>query len=86
MDLRARITSYSVNHYRLVTIIMVLFTLGLGAFIPLIKVDTDPENMLSKGEPVRVFHNQTKKDFALSDIVVLGVVNNKDPNGVFNPT
>jgi predicted RND superfamily exporter protein len=65
---------------------MVLFTLVTGAFIPLIKVDTDPENMLSKDEPVRIFHNQTKKDFVLSDIVVLGVVNNKDPNGVFNPS
>jgi predicted RND superfamily exporter protein len=63
---------------------MVLFTLVLGAFIPLIKVDTDPENMLSPDEPVRIFHNQTKKQFALSDIVVVGIVNNTDPNGVFN--
>jgi predicted RND superfamily exporter protein len=63
---------------------MVAFTVVLGALIPLIKVDTDPENMLSADEPVRIFHNQTKKRFALSDIVVVGIVNNKDPNGVFN--
>jgi len=84
MDFGERIADYSIRHYKLVTAIMVLFTLGLGALIPQILVDTDPENMLSEDEPVRVFHNQTKKDFVLSDMVVLGVVNNKDPNGVFN--
>ena len=63
---------------------MIVFTLGLGTLISLIKVDTDPENMLSANEPVRVFHNKTKERFSLSDIVVVGIVNNKDPNGVFN--
>ncbi|MBN2315534.1 MAG: MMPL family transporter, partial [Sedimentisphaerales bacterium] len=86
MDIKEKITSYSLDHYKRITIIMVIFTLALGALIPLIKVDTDPENMLSEDEPVRVFHNQTKERFSLSDIVVLGIVNNKDPNGVFNPT
>jgi predicted RND superfamily exporter protein len=86
MEFKHKITEYSLAHYKRVTIIMVVLTLLLGAMIPLIKVDTDPENMLSADEPVRVFHNQTKKQFNLSDIVVLGVVNNKDPNGVFNST
>jgi hypothetical protein len=65
---------------------MVIFTLGLGGLIPLIKVDTDPENMLSKDEVVRVFHNLTKERFSLNDIVVVGIINEKNPNGVFNPT
>jgi predicted RND superfamily exporter protein len=65
---------------------MVIFTLVLGALISFIKVDTDPENMLSPDEPVRVFHNRTKERFSLSDIVVVGIVNNKDPNGVYNPS
>jgi len=86
MDSKQKITRFSTEHYRVVTFIMVFITLILGALIPLIKVDTDPENMLSEDEPVRVFHNQTKERFTLSDIVVLGIVNNKDPNGVFNPT
>jgi len=64
---------------------MVGATLALGALIPLIKVDTDPENMLSAEEPVRLFHDQTKRQLDLSDIVVVGIVHNKDPNGVFNP-
>ena len=85
MDFKSGITEFSIRHYRLITIVMVLFTVGLGALIPLIKVDTDPENMLSEDEAVRVFHNQTKEDFSLSDIVVVGIVNEKDPAGVFNP-
>ena len=85
MELKRRITEYSLDHYKMVTAVMVAFTVVLGAFIPLIRVDTDPENMLSEDEPVRVFHDQTKEDFVLNDIVVVGVVNEEDPNGVFNP-
>lgn len=85
MNAGQAITNYSLRHYKLVTAVMVAVTLALGALIPLIRVDTDPENMLSKNEPVRIFHNQTKQQFELSDIVVVGIVNNKDPDGVFNP-
>lgn len=84
MELKQRITGYSIKHYKLITIIMVAFTLVLGSLITKIKVDTDPENMLSDEEVVRIFHNHTKKTFNLSDLVVVGVVNNKDPNGIFN--
>ncbi len=86
MDLREKITDYCLRRYKLVTVIMVVFTLGLGALIPLIKVDTDPENMLSEDEPARVFHNDVKERFVLNEIVVVGVVNDKDPDGVFNPS
>ena len=85
MEPKQRITEYSLTHYKLITVVMIVFTLGLGVLISLIKVDTDPENMLSPDEPVRVFHDQTKERFGLSDIVVVGIVNNKDPNGVYNP-
>jgi len=85
MDIKHKVTSYSLEHYKRITVVMIIFTLVLGAMIPMIKVDTDPENMLSPDEPVRLFHNQTKEQFVLSDIVVLGVVNKSDPNGVFNP-
>jgi uncharacterized protein len=50
-----------------------------------VTVDTDPENMLSAEEPVRVFHEEMKHKLALYDMVVVGVVNETDPNGVFNP-
>jgi len=48
MDLREKITDFCLRRYKLVTVIMVVFALGLGALIPRISVDTDPENMLSK--------------------------------------
>ncbi|MBN1127322.1 MAG: MMPL family transporter, partial [Sedimentisphaerales bacterium] len=84
MKIVHKISDVSIRHYRLVTIVMVIFTLVTGAMIPLIKVDTDPENMLSKEEPVRVFHDKNKERFNLSDIVVVGVVNDQNPDGVFN--
>ncbi|MFA5039505.1 MAG: MMPL family transporter [Candidatus Omnitrophota bacterium] len=50
-----------------------------------VKIDTDPENMLPEDEFVRVFHREVKEEFALYDYIVLGVVNEKDPRGVFTP-
>ncbi len=50
-----------------------------------VKIDTDPENMLPEKEFVRVFHKEVKKEFGLYDYIVLGVVNEKDAHGVFNP-
>ena len=50
-----------------------------------VQVDTDPENMLSRNEAVRVFHNEMKGLFSLNDMVVLGVVNETHPDGIFNP-
>jgi len=85
MELKQSVTNFSVKHYKAVTIIMMLFTLSLASLIPRIRVDTDPENMLSEDEPVRAFHNQTKEQFSLSDIVVVGIINEHNPNGVFNP-
>jgi predicted RND superfamily exporter protein len=58
---------------------------GLGSLIPFAKVDTDPENMLRADEPARVFHNATKERFALHDMIVIGVTQEEDPDGVFNP-
>ena len=86
MELKEKITDYSLRHYKLVTVVMVVVTLGLGGLIPLIQVDTDPENMLSEDEAVRVFHDDVKERFTLNDIVVVGVVNDKNPDGVFNPS
>ena len=48
-------------------------------------IDTDPENMLAADEPVRVFHDEAKEEFNLYDLVVIGIVNESNPDGVFNP-
>lgn len=57
----------------------------LTKWLPAIAVDTDPENMLAENEEVRLFHHEMKAEFGLSDIIVMGVVNESDPEGVFNP-
>jgi hypothetical protein len=76
---------FSIRHPKLIFALTGLATLLLASLISMVKVDTDPENMLSLREPVRIFHNQTKKEFTLYDAVIIGVVNEKDPDGVFNP-
>ncbi len=89
---------FSTNYPKLVTWIMVLATVALMAiaglptvwpkaseFLNPVAVDTDPENMLSAEEPVRLFHNAMKREFSLYDMVVVGVVNETHPDGVFNP-
>ena len=80
----SKIIQFSINSPRTVTVVMIALTIMLGALISMVRVDTDPENMLAANEPVRVFHNLTKKEFSLHDVVVLGVVNEKHPDGVFN--
>ena len=49
------------------------------------KVDTDPENMLPQDHPARVLHHQVKDAFGLSDMLVVGMMNDKNPNGIYNP-
>jgi hypothetical protein len=89
---------FSADHPKFITWIMVAVTVALLAlaalphvwpraseFLNPIAVDTDPENMLPADEPVRVFHNTMKREFSLYDMVVVGVVNETHPDGVFNP-
>ena len=83
--LKNAIIDFSIKRYRLVAVAIALLTVLTGSFFPQITIDTDPENMLEKTEPVRVFHNESKKRFDLSDAIVLGVINERDPDGVFNP-
>ncbi|MDF1554034.1 MAG: MMPL family transporter [Deferrisomatales bacterium] len=80
-----RITEFAVNHPKLVLALALLVTALSLTRVGTIRVDTDPENMLSEEARVRVFHHQVKAAFALSDMVVVGVVNEVDPDGVFNP-
>ncbi|GAB5517992.1 MAG: hypothetical protein RhofKO_02430 [Rhodothermales bacterium] len=79
-----RLTTWVTTHPRAVMIGTLLFTLALGAFIPQIRIDTDPENMLPDDQPDRVFHRAVKADFALYDFIVVGIVNETHSEGVFN--
>ena len=97
MPFRMRLIQVAVDHPKWVmgvtagiTVVLILLA-GLPSLAPStfsmlhpVTVDTDPENMLSADEPVRVFHDRMKRALALHDMVVLGVVNEEHPNGVFN--
>nr|WP_319492893.1 hypothetical protein [uncultured Desulfobacter sp.] len=84
-NLKNRIIEISVTRHKRVLRCTLLITLAACAFFPMVKMDIDPENMLEKDELARVFHNEAKKQFNLSDTVVIGVINEEDPDGVFNP-
>ena len=83
--IRNALVSFAIDHSRTATALMVALTLVLCAFFPKIHIDTDPENMVAADSPERLFHNASKRRFALSETVVVGVVNEHDPDGVFNP-
>ena len=98
MSIGKALVSFSVRRRAVVTVLMILISLALAitAILPTLwpntfrslyplRVDTDPENMLPASEPVRVFHNNMKRELALYDMVVVGIVNDNHPDGVFNP-
>ena len=98
MNIRERIAEFSIRKYKLITTVMVLLVSfiilwaalpsifpGTFPFLNPLRVDTDPENMLPATESVRTLHHEMKKDLQLYDMVVVGVVDDKDPDGVFNP-
>jgi hypothetical protein len=79
------LTELSINYPKTTIWISVVITLLFLSQFPGITIDTDPENMLSEKEWVRVYHNQTKKTFSINDYIVIGFFNPKDPAGMFNP-
>lgn len=79
-----RLMDYAFNYPKVIMGMTVLLVVAALAQFPRMKVDTDPENMLPADAPVRVFHHHAKKEFALYDFIVLGVVNERNAEGVFN--
>jgi hypothetical protein len=95
-SLADRFVYYALHHPRRIAWVMALSTVLIIALAAVpnfvrvpglhpVTVDTDPENMLAEDEPVRVFHDRAKATFDLSDMVVVGIVNDRHPEGVFNP-
>ena len=81
---RLKMTSFSIR-FPWITIglslaIIVLF----GSQFPKVSFDNDPENMLSKDEYIRIFHNKVKTQYNLYDFVIIGIVNDKHEDGIFN--
>jgi len=99
METGKKVGTFAVEHPRAIAFLIVGITLilcilaGLPTIWPhkfqslhSLVIDTDPENMLPAREPVRVFHDRMKKIMSLHDMIVVGVVNEKnEEHGVFNP-
>lgn len=98
METGGRLADFATGRPRLISLVLAGLTVAvlLLAALPSVfpnafgslhglRVDTDPENMLSHDEPVRVFHDEMKARFELHDMIVAGIVNEAHPNGVFNP-
>ncbi|MDY0190193.1 MAG: MMPL family transporter [Desulfuromonas sp.] len=78
------LTDFSLKYPRLIILAVVCVVAGFLLQFPQVKFDNDPENMLAANESVRIFHHEVKQTYALYDFVIVGVVNEKDPDGVFN--
>ena len=63
---------------------LLLLVLLCTAMIPILIIDTDPENMLSADDPARIFHNDVKQAFSMRDMIVVGAVNDSE-TGIYNP-
>ena len=64
--------------------ITALLVLAAASQLPRINIDTDPENMLAADQPDRVFHNLIEERFGLHDAIVVGIVNDTNPDGIYN--
>ena len=69
-----RVLNFAIAKPKAIYSLVLLVTLLSLAMLPMIEIDTDPENMLSKDAPARVFHNQIKTDFLMRDMIVVGLV------------
>ncbi len=84
MSLRDRLVSFSMDKPKQVFYLVLALVVLAGLQIPSIQVDTDPENMLPHDQVDRAYHDEVKARFALHDMIVVGVVNETNSNGVYN--
>ena len=85
MSIKALFLAFSMEKPKQVFVLILALVVIAALQIPSIKVDTDPENMLPHDQPDRVFHDQVKSRFSLYDMIVVGVVNDQHPQGIYNP-
>lgn len=83
-DMKTSITRFATEKPLRVYTLFVVLALAATFMIPRIHIDTDPENMLPAEQADRVFHNQVEQRFVLHDAIVVGAVNDTDPNGIYN--
>jgi len=76
-----KLVELSVDRPKTLITITLILTIVFALQFPNIKIDTDPENMLREAEPIRVFHQQVKKEFGINELIVLGIVRD---DGIFH--
>ena len=72
--MKKAIINFAIKQPWIVIGIAVVITAFFAAQFPDIKIDTDPENMLSEDAPVRVYEHEMKETFGLSDFLAVGIV------------
>ena len=75
---------FATDRPKAVYFVVVFMVLLLGSLIARIQIDTDPENMLPSTQTDRVFHNAIEERFTHHDVIVVGIVNETHPNGIYN--
>ncbi len=82
--MKKQLTQFVLNKPKIIFLMLLVLTLVTAALIPLIQIDTDPENMLVEDQIERQFHNHVKSQFKLHDMIVVGAVNRSEPS-IYNP-
>ena len=68
-------------HPKTLVLAGLLLMLSAAAFIPGLTKDTSSDSFIAKDNPARVYRDQVKKVFGLSDPFVIAVINH-GPTGV----
>ncbi len=82
--MQEKITEYVLKQPKMIFLVVFVFSMLTAALIPLIQIDTDPENMLPDDQVERLFHNKIKSQFNLHDMIVVGAINESE-QGIYNP-
>lgn len=77
-----KILTFALNKPKTIYAFVLLLTLASLAMMPNLTIDTDPENMLNSDNAARMFHNQTKENFNMYDMIVVGAISK---SSIFTP-
>lgn len=80
--MRKHLIRFGIEHPKTALTLVAVLTVLFGLQFPKIKIDTDPENMLEAAQRDRVVYDEVKKRFGISDMLVLGVT---DEKGILRP-
>lgn len=78
----SQLLQFAIDKPKVIYSAVIFMVIASLAMMPNLTIDTDPENMLSGDNPERVFHNQTKTNFNMPDMIVVGVVSKQS---IFTP-